>query len=291
MFLEWAVHLSLHATTQTPLWPEADFLRPPPPVAMASYYDEPVPLTEQDLARVALAPELLLPTPAEIFAAYRRQNRPDWNKAYPMPSGREPGNRVTISAHLGIAFANAELAVEARDAQQLAIELERMQTLSRALGVGLAEMGRINNLRQFARDNLWNLLKSELEATVNEIRVELAGQRDERLMLVIELAQWVRALEIVSQFIDSEYDREATSVLLQARPAEIMAGRLESAFANRAEEKQIKGLVTLLRDIRGPMTPEEEAAGAGGVSDVLGQIQVNRISRELSRFLREATSR
>jgi phage gpG-like protein len=283
MFLEWAINLSLHATTQKPLLPEADFLRAPGPEAVAESPFAGEPLSEAVLRRAVDPADLQLPTPAELFLAFEKEQRPKWQEALSQAPGENVTNRSKLGALLGVAFADTGVAIEARDPALLAIQLERLQSLASALGVELRATGRINNLEEFAKRNEWRIMVSELEATFNELRQALREQRDEPLVLMIETGRYLRALQIVAQFLDEAYDAQTSRILRQENSLKVLRARLEQTFDGRPDWRFMKNVARQLEDLQAAMTfPRKE---------MVGPIVVNKANRQLGRLVRTLSSR
>lgn len=139
---------------------------------------------------------LTIPTPAEFFAALDKAGKPDWASFYREPSPTAYAARPLAAVNLGALVTDGYLAVEAQDGQQVRNTGKDIITLARALGVGEQVLGRGKSITDFADRNDWSALKEELDATTNEVRLALAGQRDEGLATLISAGAWLRALQV-----------------------------------------------------------------------------------------------
>jgi hypothetical protein len=76
-------------------------------------------------------------------------------------------------------------------------------------------LGRGNSINDFAENNDWNALREELEATQNEVKLDMFEQKDSNLVTLVSLGAWVRGTEIASGFIDRSYTPESARLLHQ----------------------------------------------------------------------------
>lgn len=158
---------------------------------------------------------LTVPTPAEFFAALDKLSQPDWAAFYRDPVPTAYPVRPLAAVNLGALVTDGYVAVEAQDGQQVKNTGKDIVTLARALGVGEHVLGRGKSIADFADKNDWSALKEELDATTNEVRLAMAGQRDEGLAALITAGAWVRALQVGGRAAELSGEPGAGELLVQ----------------------------------------------------------------------------
>lgn len=178
-------------------------------------------------AESASAEVLTVPVPAEFFAALDKISNPDWAAFYRDPVPTSYPVRPLAAVNLGTLVADGYVAVEAQDGQQVKNTGKDIITLARSLGVGEHVLGRGKSIGDFADKNDWSSLKEELDATTNEVRSALAGQRDEGLAALITAGLWVRALQVGGRAAELSREPAADEALGQAALLAVLRADLE----------------------------------------------------------------
>lgn len=158
-----------------------------------------------------------IPTPAEFFAAIDKAGKPDWASLYREPGSTSYPTRTQTALNLGALVTDGYMAVEAQDGQQVKNTGKEIIALAKALGVGEDVLMRGKSIGDFADKNDWFALREELEATTNEVRRAMVGQRDAALASLITAGAWVRALQVGSRA--ALLNGEEPSLLLLRQPA------------------------------------------------------------------------
>lgn len=158
---------------------------------------------------------LTVPSPAEFFGAIDKVSRPDWAAFYRAPGPTSFPARPQTAFNLGVLVTDGYIAVEAQDGQQVKNIGKDIIALARALGVGENVLARGKSIADFADKNEWFALREELEATTNEVRRAMAGQRDEALASLIQAGAWVRALQVGGRAAELSGDPACAALLRQ----------------------------------------------------------------------------
>lgn len=175
-----------------------------------------IPATLAPAAGMATPEPLTVPVPAEFFAALDKIANPDWAAFYRDPVPTSYPVRSLAAVNLGTLVADGYVAVEAQDGQQVKNTGKDIITLARSLGVGEHVLGRGKSIGDFADKNDWSSLKEELDATTNEVRLAMAGQRDEGVIALINAGLWVRAIQVGSRAAELSGEPAADEVVAQA---------------------------------------------------------------------------
>ncbi len=182
-------------------------------------------LTDAQMADAERSEAVTVPAPAEFFAAIDKAGKPDWAVFYRDPVPTTYATRPQAALNLGALVADAFVAVEAQDGQQVKNTGKDIIALARALGVGEDVLGRGKSISDFADKSDWFALREELEATTNEVRQAMVAQRDKALSSLITAGAWLRALQVGSRA--AELSGEASCAELLRQPALVSFLRAE----------------------------------------------------------------
>ena len=92
-------------------------------------------------------------------------------------------------------MADGYIAVEAQDSQGVKNIGKEIINLAKKLNVSQSVLGRGNSINDFADNNDWNALREELEATQNEVKLDMFEQKDNNLVTLVTLGAWIRGTE------------------------------------------------------------------------------------------------
>lgn len=185
------------------------------------------PMTPAQREGAAFLDSLSIPCPGEVFAALNRACRPNWATLVTPATAPVSTDRAQLALAVGILAADGYVAVEAQDGQQVKNIGREIIAMAKALGVSQSLLGRGSSLVEFADNNAWEALSSELEATEAEVKATLTGQKDRDLVLLTSVAAWVRGLEIAAAVIQAGDSPAAVGVIRQPGLAATLASQLE----------------------------------------------------------------
>ncbi len=172
-------------------------------------------LTEDDLAAAVEIENLSIPTPGEFFAAINKIDRPNWSQLDRPGPLAATTSRARLSLNVGARVADGFIAVEAQDGQQVKNTGKDIIDLARGLGVSETIIARGNSIGDFADNNEWTALKEELEATENEVKLQMEAQKDEPLIILVTVGAWIRGMQAASEVIGTNYSPLAAELLRQ----------------------------------------------------------------------------
>jgi hypothetical protein len=158
---------------------------------------------------------LTIPMPGEFFAAINKLGRPNWKQLVRTGTPEATANRAQIALVLGTLVADGYIAVEAQDGQGVKNIGKEIINLAKKLNVSQSVLGRGNSINDFAENNDWNALREELEATQNEVKLDMFEQKDSSLVTLVTLGAWVRGTELASGLIERSYTPESARLLRQ----------------------------------------------------------------------------
>lgn len=201
-------------------------------------------LTPEEISAAIVTDDVALPTPGEFFAAINKVERPNWPQLVGKPGALTSSNRAQTSLALGTRVADGFVAVEAQDGQQVKNVGADIVELAKGLGVSQSILSRGSSIADFAENNDWSALKEELEATENEVKQQMAQQKDDELVILVTTGAWLRGLQTASGVVDTNYDPSSAKLLRQPAIVELLIARVDELPARIRENK----LVAQVRD-------------------------------------------
>lgn len=167
---------------------------------------------------------LAFPTPPELFRSLSKAGTTRWRQLYRPPCPDLGADRHRSALGLGTVFADIYLAAEAGDVQQLRNTGQDVVTLGRGLGIGEHLSPVMHELGVMAEKQDWNAVRMRMQRCLDELTDRLHSQRDDDLVILIDLGLWLRVLEISAQAVieDEDFTRKdlcvgAVAILIELR--------------------------------------------------------------------------
>ena len=218
-----------------------------------------LPMTETQKQGALFIDALSVPSPGEVFVAMNKACRPNWVTLVTSISAPVTTERSQLALAVGVLAANGYIAVEAQDGQQVKNVGREMMQVAKALGISESLMGRGNSLIQFADNNDWEALAEELEATENEVKATMVGQKDKELVSLTSAAAWLRGVEVATAVVLGSPTLQGASVIEQ--PA--LARRLSLQLGDLPGRVRQGDRVVMVRDYLDQIAAILERVGAG----------------------------
>lgn len=218
-------------------------------------------LTKQEIASAVQMDSLTIPIPGEFFTAMAKVGQPSWSQYLKTGAPATTASRSIIAMALGTLIADGYIAVEARDGQAVKNIGKEILSLAKKLNVSQSVLGRSGSISDFADNNDWNALREELEATQNEVKLDMAEQNDENLVILVSLGAWIRGVELVSDMVSANYTPESAMLLRQPSIVEYLIARIDSlpeADKTEAPLPEIRAALTTALPLVSPEIPSPE---------------------------------
>lgn len=196
-------------------------------------------MTAEQVKQVVQVESLTIPMPGEFFAAINKQGRPNWKQLVRVGTPESTASRAQIALALGTLVADGYIAVEAQDSQGVKNIGKEIINLAKKLNVSQSVLGRGNSINDFAENNDWNALREELEATQNEVKLDMEEQKDNNLVTLVSLGAWLRGTEIVSGLVEGNYTPESARLLRQPAIIDYLLSLVGRLPANMQEDDLI----------------------------------------------------
>lgn len=172
-------------------------------------------LTPDQIKQVVRLESVTIPMPGEFFAAIDKLGRPNWTQLVKSGTPEVTSSRAQIALALGVLVADGYIAVEAEDSQAVKNIGKEIINLAKKLNVSQSVLGRGSSINDFATNSDWSALREELEATQNEVKLDMQEQKDSSLVTLVTIGAWLRGTEITSGLVVNAYTPEAGRLLRQ----------------------------------------------------------------------------
>lgn len=223
----------------------------PPAVIPADLLDDPHvreelainEFTAPSIAKIFESLEVLAPLP---MANYQREI-PD----------RKPLNRADLAVELGFLIADGFLVVQAGELGKVENLATELTNYGKALGAGERVNRHAASLLESARDGEVDQLKKELAATQKDVELELVTLRDADLAHLISLGGWIRALQVASGAVDTQFSPERARQIMREDIADYYSSIISSLEPRIAERPNYAAMRDVLAGMRVEMLVDE----------------------------------
>lgn len=182
-----------------------------------------------------------------------------------------PLNRADLAVELGFLIADGFLVVQAGElgkVEGLAAELTRY---GKALGAGERVNRHAASLLESARKQDVAQLKAELTATQKDVELELVTLRDADLAHLISLGGWIRALQVSTAAVETQFSEERAKHILREDIADYYSAIVSGLEPRVAERPSFLTMRDILSGLRTEMTPGEKPATQATVAEISKQ--------------------
>ncbi len=197
-------------------------------------------LSPEQLAAATVTDDISIPTPGELMAALNKQGKLDWAAKYRAPIATNYTSRAQMALNLGGLIADGYIAVEAEDAQQVKNLGKDILDLAKGLGVPKEIRDRGKSLTEKGEEKQWDVLREELEATQNEVKLSMENNKDQALVDLVTVGGWIRGTQVVSAVIAEHYTEGGASLLRQPAIVAFLRARLEKLPDKLRSDKTVK---------------------------------------------------
>ncbi|MCW1887254.1 hypothetical protein OKA04_21125 [Luteolibacter flavescens] len=161
-----------------------------------------------------------------------------------------PLDRADLAVELGFLIADGFLVVQAGElgkVEKLAADLTRY---GKALGAGERVNRHAASLLESARKQDVAQLKKELSATQKDVELELVALRDADLAHLISMGGWIRALQVSSSAVETQFSPERAKHVMREDIADYysaIVGGLNPRISERPTYLEMRDLFAGLR--------------------------------------------
>jgi hypothetical protein len=240
-------------------------------------------LGAQEIAGAVKLDTFSIPTPGELLAAIDKLGQPDWASEFRAPIATSYTSRPQMALNIGGLIADGYLAVEAQDAQQVKNVGKDILNLAKPLGVQVEVLNRGKTLVEFAEHGQWSTLKEEFEATQNEVKKAMGGNKDQDLVTLVTLGGWIRGIAAMADYTAKHYTPDGAKILRQPAVVHLLNERLNALPEKVKEDGPVRHVRTALIGI--------ESALSFPPGDVPSQQAIKELSVTTSDLLKEISQK
>lgn len=220
--------------------------------------DIPKDLLEDAHVREELAiNEFTAPSIAKIFESLEALAPLPTLKFQRDPADKMPLNRADLAVELGFLIADGFLVVQAGElgkVEDLAADLTRY---GKALGAGERVNRHAASLLESARKQDVPTLKKELSATQKDVELELVALRDADLAHLISMGGWVRALQVSSDAVATQFSEARAKIIMREDIADYYSAIVSGLHPRVSERPNFLAMRDIFAGLRTEMTLEE----------------------------------
>lgn len=157
-------------------------------------------------------------------------------------SDKAPSDRVLLALGLGTLIGDGFLVVQCEKIEEMENVGRALLKYAKALGAGL----RINKHSQSLLENSikgdWDKLRTELASTQADVEGEMVQLRDSDVAHLIALGGWLRAFEIATEAVATNYTEDKSRTLGRADVVEYFLNSLEALHPDIQAQPAIQTL-------------------------------------------------
>ena len=244
------------------------------------------PLTAEEIAGAVKSDTFSIPTPGELLSALNKLGKMDWSAKFRAPIATNFPSRAQMALNLGGLIADAYIAVEAEDAQQVKNLGKDILALGKSLGISKEILDRGKSLTEFADTKQWDVLKEELEATQNEVKDAMEHNKDADLVILVTLGGWLRGTEVLSGWIGDHYTEAGAKLLRQPGIVGFLGAKLDKMPEKTKAEASVKKTQDKLKEIEAAVSfPTDKAPTQDAIK------QLHQLTAELLKSLAKKESK
>lgn len=231
--------------------------------------DIPADLLDDPHVREELAiNEFTAPSIAKVFESLEALAPLPMLKFQREASQKMPLNRADLAVELGFLIADGFLVVQAGElgkVEPLAADLTRF---GKALGAGERVNRHAASLLESAKKQDVAQLKKELSATQKDVELELVTLRDADLAHLISLGGWVRALQVSSSAVETQFSAERARHVMREDIADYYSSILSGLEPRISERPNFLNMRDILAALRTEMTVGEEPVTQQTIAEI-----------------------
>lgn len=170
-----------------------------------------------------------------------------------------PLNRADLAVELGFLIADGFLVVQAGELGQVESLAAELTRFGKGLGAGERVNRHAASLLESARKKDVVQLKKELASTQKDVEMELVTLRDADLAHLISLGGWIRALQVSSAAVETQFSVERSKHIMREDIADYYSAVVSGLEPRVSERPSFLNMRDILSGLRTEMTVDEES--------------------------------
>jgi hypothetical protein len=193
--------------------------------------------------------EVTTPSIQQVFAMVKNLAPLSRNRLAPSRGTSIPVDRSALALSLGGLIAEGFFLVRAREVDDLQVLAQSIASHCAALGTGDRVTRHAKALLEEAARGAWEPLEKELASTQREVEGEMVALRDVGAVHLISLGGWIRAFELASAQVETEFTVERAELLRRVEVAEYFLDSLQYLEPAVQEQPFIRDLQTQVAEL------------------------------------------
>lgn len=170
-----------------------------------------------------------------------------------------PLNRADLAVELGFLIADGFLVVQAGELGQVESLAAELTRFGKGLGAGERVNRHAASLLESARKKDVVQLKQELASTQKDVELELVTLRDADLAHLISLGGWIRALQVSSAAVETQFSVERSKHIMREDIADYYSAVVSGLEPRVSERPSFLNMRDILSGLRTEMTVDEKS--------------------------------
>ena len=189
--------------------------------------------------------EFTAPSIAKIFESLEALAPLPLTK-YQRDGAKMPLNRADVAVELGFLIADGFLIVQAGEMSKVEDMAKDLTRYGKVLGAGEKVNRHAASLLESARKQDVPQLKKELAATQKDVELELVALRDPDLAHLISLGGWIRALQVSSGAVETQFSVDRSKQVMREDIADYYASVIAGLEPRISERPNFMAMSELL---------------------------------------------
>jgi hypothetical protein len=164
-------------------------------------------------------------------------------------SDKTPSDRIAVSLSLGGLIADGFLIVQCEKVEEMTNIGRALLKHAKVLGAGTRMNRHSQSLLEHSIKGDWKTLRAELAKTQFDVEAEMVQLRDVDIAHLVSLGGWLRAFEIATEAVDTNFHPEKTRNLARRDIVEYYLSSLEGLSPQARELPVMKKLIKGLQDL------------------------------------------
>lgn len=190
-----------------------------------------------------------------------------------------PSDRIAVSLNMGALIADGFLIVQCQKVEEMNDAGRALLKHAKVLGAGTRMNRHSQSLLEHSVKGEWKMLRTELAKAQFDVEAEMVQLRDVDIAHLVSLGGWLRAFQIATDAVSSNYNPDKTRNLARKDIAEYYVSSIEGltpeAQALPVLQKMLAGLKELLPLMDAPegaVLPEAQVKALHDKATQLNQI-------------------
>jgi len=193
---------------------------------------------------------IIVPSPADLFLSLDKIGNVNWNAAATFNTRFDYDNNYLRALNLGVRGAEAFVAMQAQDKENLAKMIRVIIRLAEELGASEEILSKRSIMEGLVQQEKWQELRMELDSVRDDVWNELIKQGDTDIALLLSLGGWIDGLRATSMALKDNYKPENSGILYQPTLVSFFQSRLNGLNERAKNQPVVKKIINQIPEIQ-----------------------------------------